>query len=177
MKLEIFENLLGEWIYDMNNPLSLIVETEIKKKQQTNKDHQKAIKEKHQRFPKEHTEVLQWPQTREKTEMQNQRKTLDVGYATKAIRFQTLRLWKTCQYKKDAKQWNAKGCASIAYIAYWIPIKLVTVNQRYHVKSKKVERDTTPFSTMLATNHPPTTLIQQLIAKTSINKKINKINK
>ena len=76
----------------MNNSLSLNVETEIKKKQQTNKDHPRAIKDKHQRFPKEHTEVLQRPQTREKTEMQNQRKTLDVGYVTKTIRFQTLRL-------------------------------------------------------------------------------------
>ena len=50
-------------------------------------------------------------------------------------------------------------------------------NCKSKVSSKKVERDTTPFSTMLATNHPPTTLILQLIAKTSINKKINKINK
>ena len=39
MNLEIFENWLGERICDMNNPLALIVETEIKKKQQVNKDH------------------------------------------------------------------------------------------------------------------------------------------
>ena len=31
MNLEIFENWLGEWIYNMNNPSSLNVETEIKK--------------------------------------------------------------------------------------------------------------------------------------------------
>ena len=42
MNLEIFENWLGERIYDVNNPLALIVETEIKKKQQANKDHQKT---------------------------------------------------------------------------------------------------------------------------------------
>ena len=54
MNLEIFENWLGERIYDMNNPLALIVETEIKKKQQTNKDYQKTTKDKYQRFPKEH---------------------------------------------------------------------------------------------------------------------------
>ena len=46
---------------------------------------------------------------------------------------------------------RAKGCASIVYP---IPIKLVTVNQRYHVKSRDVEKDTTPFFTMLAINHP-----------------------
>ena len=54
MNLEIFENWLGEQIYDMNNPLALIVETEIKKEQQANKDHQKTTKDKHQRFPKDH---------------------------------------------------------------------------------------------------------------------------
>ena len=37
----------------MNNPLVLIVKTEIKRKQQANKDHQKTTKDK-QRFPKEH---------------------------------------------------------------------------------------------------------------------------
>ena len=42
MNLEIFQNWLGERIYDMNNPLTLIVETETKKKQQANKDHQKT---------------------------------------------------------------------------------------------------------------------------------------
>ena len=31
MNLEIFEDWLGEWIYNMNNPPSLNVETEIKK--------------------------------------------------------------------------------------------------------------------------------------------------
>ena len=54
MNLEIFENWLGERIYYMNTPLALIVETEIKKKQQNNKDHQKTTKEKYQRLPKEH---------------------------------------------------------------------------------------------------------------------------
>ena len=34
MNLEIFENWLGERIYVMNNSLALIVETEIKRKQQ-----------------------------------------------------------------------------------------------------------------------------------------------
>ena len=53
MNLEIFENWLGERIHYMNNPLALIVETEIKKKQQANKDYQKTTKDKHQRFPKE----------------------------------------------------------------------------------------------------------------------------
>ena len=53
MNLEVFENWLGERIYDVNNPLALIVETEFKKKQQANKDHQKTTKDK-QRFPKEH---------------------------------------------------------------------------------------------------------------------------
>ena len=38
----------------MNNPLALIVETEIKKKQQASKNHQKTTKGKHQRCPKEH---------------------------------------------------------------------------------------------------------------------------
>ena len=54
MNLEIFKNWLDERIYDMDNPLVLIVETEIKKKQQANKDHQKTTKDKYQRFPKDH---------------------------------------------------------------------------------------------------------------------------
>ena len=54
MNLEIFENWLGERIYDMNNPLALIVKTEIKKKQQANNDYQKTTKDKHQRLPKDH---------------------------------------------------------------------------------------------------------------------------
>ena len=54
INLEILENWLGERIYDMNNPLVLIVETEIKKKQQANKDHQKTTMVKHQRLPKDH---------------------------------------------------------------------------------------------------------------------------
>ena len=32
MNLELFENSFGERIYDMNNPLALIVETKIKRK-------------------------------------------------------------------------------------------------------------------------------------------------
>ena len=52
--LEIFKNWFDEEIYYMNNPLALIVETEIKRKQQANKDHQKTTKDKHQRFPNEH---------------------------------------------------------------------------------------------------------------------------
>ena len=54
MNLEILKNWLGELIYDMNNPLALIVQTEIMKKQQTNKDYQKTVKDKHQTLPKEH---------------------------------------------------------------------------------------------------------------------------
>ena len=54
MNLEVFDNQLGERIYDTNNPLALIGETEIKRKQQANKDRQKTIKDKHQRFPKDH---------------------------------------------------------------------------------------------------------------------------
>ena len=38
----------------MNNPLALIVESEIKKKHQANKDHQKITKGKHQRLPKDY---------------------------------------------------------------------------------------------------------------------------
>ena len=47
MNLEVFENWLGERIYNVNNPLALIIETEFKKKQQANKDHQKTTKDKH----------------------------------------------------------------------------------------------------------------------------------
>ena len=54
MSLETFEIWLGERIYDMKNPLALIVETEIKRKQKANKDHQRTRKEKHPRFPKEY---------------------------------------------------------------------------------------------------------------------------
>ena len=54
MNLEIFENWLGERIYDMNNPLALIVETETKKKQHANKYHQKTTKDKYERFQKDH---------------------------------------------------------------------------------------------------------------------------
>ena len=54
MSLKLFENWLGKRIYDINNPLTLIIEAEIKKKQQVNKDHQKTTKDKYQRFPKEH---------------------------------------------------------------------------------------------------------------------------
>ena len=91
MNLEIFENWLDERIYDMNNSLVLIVETEIKKKQQVNKDHQKTTKDNIRDFQKIITEALQLPQTR-KTEVQNQRKTLDVDYRTKVIRFHTAKL-------------------------------------------------------------------------------------
>ena len=42
MSLETFEIWLGERIYDMKNPLALIVETEIKREQQANKDHQRT---------------------------------------------------------------------------------------------------------------------------------------
>ena len=54
MNLELFENWLCEQIYDLNNPLAMIVETEIKKKQQVNKDPQKTTKDKYERFPKDH---------------------------------------------------------------------------------------------------------------------------
>ena len=54
MNLEIFENWLDEETCDMNNPLDLIVRTEIKMKQQANKDHQKTTKDKHQRILKDH---------------------------------------------------------------------------------------------------------------------------
>ena len=49
----------------------------IRKQQKTNvRDFQKSM-----------IEVLQLPQTQKKTEIQNKRKTLDVGYVTKVIRF------------------------------------------------------------------------------------------
>ena len=54
MNLEVFDIWLGERIYVINNPFDLIVETEIKRKQQGNKDRQKTTKGKHQRFPKNH---------------------------------------------------------------------------------------------------------------------------
>ena len=54
MNLEKLENWLCERIYDMNNPLALIVETDIKKKQQANEDYHKTTKDKHQRLPKDH---------------------------------------------------------------------------------------------------------------------------
>ena len=104
MSLKLFENWLGKRIYDINNPLTLIVEAEIKKKQQVNKDHQKTTKDKYQRFPKEHYRSFAITTGRKEEETQNQRKTLDVSYVTKAINFQTVKLYETCQYKKDAKQ-------------------------------------------------------------------------
>ena len=76
----------------MNNPLALIVETDIKKKQQANKDHQKTTKTNIRDFQRIIIEVSQLPQIWKKKEMQNQRKTLDVGYVTKVIRFQTVKL-------------------------------------------------------------------------------------
>ena len=54
INLEIFLDWLGERTYDINDPLTLVVEAEIKKKQQANKDHQKTTKEKYQKLPKEH---------------------------------------------------------------------------------------------------------------------------
>ena len=54
MNLKVFENWLGERIYDTNNHLALTVEIEIKKKQQANDLHQKTRKHKYQRFPKKH---------------------------------------------------------------------------------------------------------------------------
>ena len=54
INLEIFLDWLGERTYDINEPLTLVVEAEIKKKQQANKDHQKTTKEKYQKLPKEH---------------------------------------------------------------------------------------------------------------------------
>ena len=54
INLEVFLDWLGERTYDINDPLTLIVEAGIKKKQQANKDHQKTTKDKYQRFPKDH---------------------------------------------------------------------------------------------------------------------------
>ena len=54
MNVEIFENWLAKRMYNMNNPLALIVKTEIKKKQQANRDQLKATKGKYQRLAKEH---------------------------------------------------------------------------------------------------------------------------
>ena len=54
INLEVFLNWQGERTYDINDPPTLIVEAEIKKKQHANKDHQKTTKEKYLRLPKEH---------------------------------------------------------------------------------------------------------------------------
>ena len=54
INLEVFLDWLGERTYDINDPVTLIVEAEIKKKQQANKVHQKTTKEKYQRLPKVH---------------------------------------------------------------------------------------------------------------------------
>ena len=75
MNLKVFENWLGERIYDTNNHLGLTVETEIKKnnklmifirkQENTNtRDSQKNI-----------IEVLQLPLKRKKTEVLNSRVT------------------------------------------------------------------------------------------------------
>ena len=82
---------MGERIYDVNNPLALIVKTEIKKKQQANKDHQKTTKDKHQRFSKEHYRSFTITTDIEEDRNAESKKTLDVGYITKAIRFQTVK--------------------------------------------------------------------------------------
>ena len=54
INVEISENWLAKRMYNMNNPLALIVKTEIKKKQQANRDQLKATKGKYQRLAKEH---------------------------------------------------------------------------------------------------------------------------
>ena len=53
INLELFLDWWGERTYDINDPLTLIVEAEIKTKQ-ASKDHQKTTKEKYQKLPKEH---------------------------------------------------------------------------------------------------------------------------
>ena len=76
----------------MSNPLALIVEIEIKKKQQANKDHQKTTKDKHQRLPKHHYRSFATTTDMEEDRNAESKRTLDVGCITKAIRFQTVKL-------------------------------------------------------------------------------------
>ena len=92
MNLEVFDIWLGERIYDINNPFDLIVETEIKRKQQAIKIVRKQQRANIRDFQRIITKVLQLPQIWKKIEMQNKRKTLDVAYVTKVIRFQTVKL-------------------------------------------------------------------------------------
>ena len=92
MNLEIFENWLGERIYDMNNSLALIVENEIKKKQQANKDNQKTTKNKHQRLPKDHYRSFATTTDMEEDRNAESKKNISVGCVTKALSFQTVKL-------------------------------------------------------------------------------------
>ena len=83
---------MGERIYDMNNPLALIVELRLKTNNKLIKIIRKQQRTNIRDFQKNITEVLKLLQTWKKTEMQNQRKTLDVGYVMKAIMFKTVKL-------------------------------------------------------------------------------------
>ena len=76
----------------MNNPLALIVELRLKTNNKLIKIIRKQQRTSIRDFQKNITEVLKLLQTWKKTEMQNQRKTLDVGYVMKAIMFETVKL-------------------------------------------------------------------------------------
>ena len=92
MNLEKLENWLCERIYDMNNPLALIVETDIKTKQQANEDYHKTTKDKHQRLPKDHYRRFATTTDMEEDINAESKKILDVGCVTKFIRFKTIKL-------------------------------------------------------------------------------------
>ena len=76
----------------MNNPLALIVELRLNTNNKLIKIIRKQQRTNIRDFQKNITEVLKLLQTWKKTEMQNQRKTLDVGYVMKAIMFKTVKL-------------------------------------------------------------------------------------
>ena len=67
--------------------------TEIKRKQQANKDHQKTTKDKNQRFPKEHFRIFAVTTAMEEDRNAESKKNVrSSGYFMKVISFQTVKL-------------------------------------------------------------------------------------
>ena len=125
INLEILENWLGERIYDMNNPLVLTVKTEIKKKQQANKDYQKITMVEHQRLPKDHYRSFATTTDMEEDRNAESKKNIKCWLCHESHKVSDCQTLKNISVPEIRK--TEKGCASIVYR---IPIKLITVNQR-----------------------------------------------
>ena len=106
--------------------------------------------------------------------MQNQRKTLDIGYATKIHKVSDCQTLKNISATERRETVKRKGlcfnCLSNTH-------QISNCKSKVTCKIKGCGKKHNTILTMLAINHPLPMLIQQLITKTSSNKNVNKINK